>query len=68
MNPGAPEFRSTIYWNPSIKTDESGKALVEFMVSDDVGAINVMIDGITNGLQPFSSIAELKVEIKKSGQ
>ncbi len=68
MNSGVPEFRSTMYWNPSIKTDESGKAIVEFNVSDDVGNINVVIDGITNGLQPFSATTDLKVEIKKSSQ
>lgn len=68
MNSGTPEFRSTIYWNPSIKTDESGKAIIEFNTSDDVGNINVMIDGITNGLQPFSATTNIKVEIKKSSQ
>lgn len=68
MNPGVPEFRSTIYWNPSIKTDELGTANIEFNVSDDVGIINVRIDGITNSLQPFSATTALKVEIKKSSQ
>jgi hypothetical protein len=65
-NPDIPDFRSTLYWNPSIKTDDNGKALVEFTSSDDTGKVLIMVDGITNDLQPFSITAELMVEIKKS--
>lgn len=45
-----PDYRATIYWNPRIKTDESGKAQVEFFNSDVAKQLQVEIEGLgTNG-------------------
>jgi hypothetical protein len=49
-----PTFRSTIFWNPGIKTDPAGKAIVEFDCSDDLGPLKVRVDGITTDGRPFS--------------
>ncbi len=41
-----PDLRSVVYWNPSITTDASGKAKVEFYNGDDIGEMLVIIEGI----------------------
>ena len=50
-----PDFRSTIHWDPSIKTDKDGKAVVEFFCSDDLGKMRIRIDGLTSDGEPFSA-------------
>jgi hypothetical protein len=56
-----PDFRSTVYWNPSVKTNEAGKATVEFHCSDDLGKLLMRIDGITNSGQGFTHHHEIEV-------
>lgn len=41
-----PDFRSTLFWQPIIKTDENGKASVSFYTSDATNKINVNTQGI----------------------
>ena len=41
------DFRPTIFWKPSIETDASGIANVEFYNSDDLTTFKVTIEGIT---------------------
>ena len=61
-----PDFKSTIYWNPSIKTNSSGKATVEFYCSDDVGPMTIRIDGLTNKGQAFSTTHQIVVASKEN--
>jgi len=42
-----PDYRSTLYWNPHIKTDENGMAIVSFRTSDVEGNYKVTMEGIT---------------------
>jgi hypothetical protein len=56
-----PNFRSTIYWNPSIKTDSNGKATVEFSCSDDVGKLRIRIEGLTKEGRPFTTEENVEV-------
>lgn len=45
------DFRSTIYWNPSLQTDANGKATVVFYNSDEVTSFRAIAEGIAlNGL------------------
>jgi hypothetical protein len=60
-NTNTPDFRSTIYWNPSVKTDADGKATVEFYGSDDIGKVTIFLDGFTKGAQPFSTRKDVNV-------
>jgi hypothetical protein len=41
-----PDYRSTIYWNPNIKTDANGKASISFYNSDIAKKFQVVIEGI----------------------
>jgi hypothetical protein len=57
-----PDFRSTLYWNPSLKTNAQGKAAIEFYCSDDLGKMKIRIDGVTASGSPFTSTIEVDVE------
>jgi hypothetical protein len=46
VNPNQPDLRTTIYWNPQIITDNSGKAAMEFYNADGKGYYRVVIEGI----------------------
>jgi hypothetical protein len=58
-----PDFRSTVHWNPSVKTDANGKATVEFFCSDDIGKLSIRIDGLATGGRPFSAWQNLEVVV-----
>jgi hypothetical protein len=40
-----PDFRNTLYWNPDLKTDEDGKADLEFYTSDESGEYTIYSRG-----------------------
>lgn len=40
------DFRSMVYWNPMIETDENGKASIEFYNSDDITQFRVTLEGL----------------------
>jgi hypothetical protein len=42
-----PDLRNTLYWNPSIKTDNYGKAETEFWTSDLPGTYTISVRGIS---------------------
>lgn len=42
-----PDYRNTLYWNPSVKPGSDGKARVEFWSSDNKSDYVVNIEGIT---------------------
>ncbi|MGE0772853.1 MAG: hypothetical protein AB7K37_14145 [Cyclobacteriaceae bacterium] len=48
-----PQFRSTVYWNPSVEIN--GRVAFEFELSDDVGEMMVLIRGLTDQGIPFSA-------------
>lgn len=41
------DFRSTLYWNPIVRTDSTGVAQVSFYNSDEAGNMQVVVEGIT---------------------
>lgn len=43
-----PDFRSTLHWQPVVKTDASGKATVAYWNSDAKGKMQVSIQGFSN--------------------
>lgn len=42
------DFRSTLYWNPIVRTDSLGKASISFYNSDQTGSVQVVVEGITS--------------------
>jgi hypothetical protein len=41
------DFRSTIYWNPLVRTDSTGMANISFYNSDNLGTMNIVVEGIS---------------------
>jgi len=60
-SPRTPDFRSTLYWNPGIKTDDNGNAAFSFFISDDVEPIQVKVEGFTLDGRYFSTVETLQV-------
>jgi len=60
-----PDFRSTIFWNPLVKTDSNGMATVEFYCSDDIGRMTISIGGMAIGGKPFSADHSIEVVRQK---
>jgi hypothetical protein len=56
-----PDFRSTIFWAPSISTDSNGNANVEFYTSDDIGTLQIRIDGFSKNGEPFTAFKTIEV-------
>ena len=42
------DYRRTIYWNPDVKTDESGIANVEFYNNSYSRSLNISVEGMNN--------------------
>jgi hypothetical protein len=43
-----PDFRNTLYWNPDLKTGDSGETAVEFYTSDEPGEYTIIVEGMTS--------------------
>ena len=50
-----PDFRSTLYWNPSVPVDKNGKGRVEFWSSDATDTYVINIQGIGDDGRIFSA-------------
>lgn len=57
-----PDFRNTLYWNPSLKPDKEGKVRVEFWTSDYKSDIEINIQGISGDGKVISFKKIIKVE------
>ncbi|MCB0633588.1 MAG: hypothetical protein R2824_01405 [Saprospiraceae bacterium] len=42
-----PDFLNTLYWDPSVKTDDEGKAVIQFYTSDATGDFEIRVEGFT---------------------
>ncbi|MCW3072537.1 MAG: large extracellular alpha-helical protein [Bacteroidetes bacterium] len=69
------DFRNTIYWNPDVEIDRSGKKTVEFYTSDDITSFRTTVEGVAgDGMVgrteknfftqlPFAMSAKVPVEV-----
>jgi hypothetical protein len=48
-----PDLRTTIYWNPVIRTDQEGKAEVSFFTADNTETYSYVLEGIGNNKTGF---------------
>ncbi|WP_101688799.1 TonB-dependent receptor [Dysgonomonas massiliensis] len=48
QNNSDPDLRTTIYWNPKLKADKSGKIEFDFYSADSEGNYIMTIEGVTN--------------------
>ncbi len=56
------DFRSTIFWEPNINTNERGKATIEFPLSEGSPEVQVTLEGISNTGDPIRAIYQFKVQ------
>ena len=61
-NSRIPDFRNTLYWNPSVKPDKSGKASIEFWTSDDISDYVINIQGNTSDGRLISTRKSIRVK------
>lgn len=61
-NSNIPDFRNTLYWNPSVKTDSDGKFRIEFWTSDFVSDYEINVQGITSEGVIISARKSFRVE------
>ncbi|MDE6489957.1 MAG: hypothetical protein K2L49_02230, partial [Muribaculaceae bacterium] len=60
--PDGMDRRSTVYWNPSVRTDSDGQAKFSFYTTDNPRTTyTVRVEGLTAGGQPFRSQGSLKI-------
>jgi hypothetical protein len=62
QNSREPDFRNTLYWNPSIKPGKDGKAGIEFWTSDIKADYEIKLQGITSGGKTVSFRKVIKVK------
>lgn len=56
------DIRSTVYWNPALKTGTDGKATFSFYNTDDPGDYKMIIEGINAAGEPGRQVYRYKVE------
>jgi hypothetical protein len=57
-----PDFRNTLYWNPSVQPDKNGKYQVEFWSSDFASDYVINIQGVADDGRSVSFRKYIKVE------
>jgi hypothetical protein len=57
-----PDIRTTIYWNPHIKTNENGEASLSFFTNDNVSTVTGIIEGISGFGKVAHGVFHYKVE------
>jgi len=57
-----PDYRSTLYWNPQVLTDEAGETEFSFYTSDEKGTYCMQVQGITNDGRPVTGSYFFNVE------
>ncbi|MBN8576366.1 MAG: carboxypeptidase-like regulatory domain-containing protein [Cytophagales bacterium] len=49
-----PDYRSTLYWNPAVRVDDTtGTAVISFFASDNAGRYRVVVEGVSESGVPL---------------
>ncbi|RYY36848.1 MAG: carboxypeptidase regulatory-like domain-containing protein [Sphingobacteriaceae bacterium] len=57
-----PDLRTTIYWNPKVITDATGKTVVEFFTGDNKGTYKAIIEGFDKNGHIGRTVYRFKVQ------
>ncbi len=52
--PQTRDFRRTLYWNPDVQTDSTGKATIQFYNNASCQKLRISAEGLTEDGKPFS--------------
>jgi len=61
-NQNRPDIRTTLYWNPDIRTDINGKAKMSFTTSDQDGKYIIIAQGLRSDGVPLSGTTIFEVD------
>jgi hypothetical protein len=56
------DFRSTLFWNPIVRTDSKGIAGVSFYNSDQTGDVDIVVEGVTADGKLCRGVGKYKVK------
>ena len=51
-----PDLRTTVYWNPVIRTNREGRAEISFYTADNVGSYSYVLEGIGDNKIVFTKV------------
>ena len=57
------DLRTTIYWNPNLKSDTTGVVKVSFFTADKINDYNVILEGLTQS----GEICRYRGELRREG-
>jgi hypothetical protein len=57
-----PDFRTTIFWKPDVRTDEKGIASVNFYTADLATRYRIVVEGVTDQGKPVRAVSFITVE------
>ena len=57
-----PDYRTTLYWKPTLKTDHNGKAKISFYTADATTTYRLEVEGITAEGYPVKDEIFFEVE------
>ena len=49
LNNKEPDLRTTVYWSPAVKTDQTGTAIVAFFAADEPTTYSVVTETVSSG-------------------
>ena len=55
------DYRATVYWDPSVTTDNQGVALVSFYAADLPTSYRVVVEGVSSGGEPVRGEAIVRI-------
>jgi hypothetical protein len=61
-DPARPIMKPCLLWAPHVLLDASGKAVVRFNTSDDVGKFKIEVEGMTAQGKPFFAEETIRVQ------
>ncbi len=56
------DYRSTIYWNPRVRVNESGKTMLEFFASGEEANYQIVVEGVTDAGIPVRGTTKITVQ------
>ena len=62
LQTGKTDFRTTIYWNPQIQTDSTGRTKVSFYTTDMNHDMEYVLEGITENGVPCRVTGRIKTK------
>lgn len=57
-----PDLRTTIYWNPMLKPDQSGRLFFQYFNADSKGVYRIVMEGIDDAGNLIRRVSRYKVE------